>query len=355
MVETGAASDTRSDGTAGSGPPDAFRYVPDPTWPRELPEGWVLAQIGSVFVDEDDNVLCLNRRNITEEEAETGVNAPPVIVFDAAGDVVHSWGDPAILPERLHGSFVDADRNVWITGMSDGIIQKYSWEGELLLQIGVRGVFDTSDGTIDGQSLNTGRSQFFKPAGVAVDPDTGEVFVADGYGNRRVAVFDPEGRFLRQWGRQGTDGEARAGEPAVFAKVVHGVAISNDGLVYVSDRQGNRIQVFQRDGSFVRNIWVRPEGRHATEVPDHRGTAWWVDFSPDPGQRLLYVMDGRNEQVHVLDHETGALLHSFGRPGHQVGAFTHGHTLAVDSRANVYVGETNTGRRIQKFRLEEAS
>ena len=325
-------------------------YAVDPTWPQDLPEGWILGQVGSVFVDAEDNVLILNRGDITEEEAESGESAPPVVVFDKAGAVIKSWGDPTVLPERLHGSFVDTDQSVWVTGMSDGIIQKYSWEGELLLQIGDRGVFDTSDGTIEGTSLNEGRTQFFKPAGVEVDPATGEVFVADGYGNRRVAVFSAEGEFIRQWGRQGSESEARSGEPGTFSKVVHCVKISNEGLVYVGDRQGNRIQVFERDGGFVRNIWVRPEGRQATGVPDHRGTAWWVDFSPDAEQELLYVMDGRNEQVHILDHASGAILNSFGRPGHQLGAFTHGHTLAVDSESSVYVGETNTGRRIQKFR-----
>ena len=328
----------------------AIDYAVDPTWPRDLPDGWILGQVGSVSVDAEDNVLILNRGDITDEEAESGESAPPVVVFDKAGAVIKSWGDPRVLPERLHGSFVDGDKSVWVTGMSDGIIQKYSWEGELLLQIGERGVFDTSDGTIDGISLNEGRAQFFKPAGVEVDPATGEVFVADGYGNRRVAVFSAEGGFLRQWGRQGSEAEARSGEPATFSKVVHCVKISNEGLVYVCDRQGNRIQVFERDGRFVRNIWVRPEGRRATGVPDHRGTAWWVDFSPDAAQEQLYVMDGRNEQVHVLDHASGAILGSFGRPGHQMGAFTHGHTLAVDSEGSVYVGETNTGRRIQKFR-----
>jgi DNA-binding beta-propeller fold protein YncE len=231
--------------------------------------------------------------------------------------------------------------------MHDGIIQKYTWEGELLLQIGTRGMFDTSDGTIEGEALNTGTDQFFKPSGVAVDPDTNDVYVSDGYGNRRVAVFDQEGRFLRQWGRQATPEESRAGLPGVFARVVHGIALSNARLVYVCDRQGNRVQVFERSGEFVRNIWVDT----GADVPDARGTAWWVGFSPDEDQKLLYVMDGRNEKVHVLDHESGEILSSFGRPGHQIGAFTHGHTLAVDSESSVYVGETDNGRRVQKFRM----
>ena len=324
----------------------SLRYEVDAAWPEELPEGWVLGQIGSVCIGHGDEVLLLNRQDITDEERETSSNAPPVLVFDRGGKLTHSWGDPDLLPKSLHGSFVDADHCVWITGMHDGIVQKYGWDGELLLQVGVRGEFDTSDGTITGTALNSGRDRFFKPAGVVVDPEAREVYVADGYGNRRVVVLDEHGAFLRQWGRQGTDVETQAGEPATFARVVHGIALSTAGLVYVCDRQGDRIQVFEKSGRFVRNIWVRTG---TPELPDRRGTAWWVDFSPDDEQRYLYVMNGRNEQVHILDHETGGLLASFGRPGHMLGAFTHGHTLAVDSEYSVYVAETNWGRRIQKF------
>jgi DNA-binding beta-propeller fold protein YncE len=325
-------------------------YAVDPTWHRELPEGWILGQIGSVCIDAEDNVLVLNRRDLTAEEAETGVNAPPVIVFDAAGDVVHTWGDPDVLPAKLHGSFIDHDHCVWITGMHDGIVQRYDWDGRLLLQIGTKGVFDSSDGTIAGEPLNAGTDRLFKPAGVAVDAASGDVYVADGYGNRRVVVFDLHGRFRRQWGRQATPAEATAGEPGVFAKVVHGIALSNDGQVYVCDRHGNRIQVFEPEGTFVRNIWVRTG---TGELPDRRGTAWWTAFSVDEQQANLYVMDGRNERVHVLDRASGELVTSFGRPGHQVGAFTHGHTVAVDSAGSAYVAETSTGRRVQKFRLAE--
>lgn len=322
-------------------------YVVDYSWPAELPKGWVLGQIGSVCLDADDNVIVLNRRDITDEEAETGINAPPVIIFNREGEVIGAWGDPGLLPAKLHGSFVDFDRCVWVTGMHDGIIQKYSWDGELLLQVGERGVFDTHDGTIEGELLNSGHAHFFKPSGVAVDAESGEVFISDGYGNRRVVVLDSEGRFLRQWGRQGTKEEVRSGHPGVFARVVHGIALSNQGHVYVCDRQGDRVQVFDREGTFVRNIWIRTG---TPELPDPRGTAWWIAFSPDKDQGLLYVMNGRNEQVHILDHVTGEILTSFGRPGHQAGAFTHGHTIAVDSEGSVYVGETNTGRRVQKFR-----
>jgi DNA-binding beta-propeller fold protein YncE len=141
--------------------------------------------------------------------------------------------------------------------------------------------------------------------------------------------------------------EIRAGKGGVFAKVVHGVAISNAGLVYISDRQGDRVQVFDKEGNFKRNIWIRTG---TPTLPDPRGTAWWVAFSPDKEQKYMYVLNGRNEELHILDHASGAILSTFGRPGHQLGQFTHGHTMAVDSKGNIYVAETNEGRRIQKFK-----
>jgi len=126
------------------------------------------------------------------------------------------------------------------------------------------------------------------------------------------------------------------------------VTLGNDGLVYVCDRQGDRIQVFDKQGKFVRNIWLRTG---TPELPDPRGTVWWVSFSRDPQQKYVFVMDGRAEQVRILDHETGKILSSFGRPGHQIGNFTHGHTMAVDSKGNLYIAETDIGRRVQRFNL----
>jgi sugar lactone lactonase YvrE len=163
-------------------------------------------------------------------------------------------------------------------------------------------------------------------------------------------VFDKDGKFLRQWGRQATEEETQKAVPGVFAEVVHCIAMSNAGLIYVCDRQGNRVEVFQKDGTFVRNI---PIPNKSGKLPDKRGTAWWVAFSPDREQKLMYMMDGGTEQVHVLDHASGKILTSFGRPGHQAGNFTHGHTLTVDSKGNVYVAETDWGRRIQKFKIEQ--
>lgn len=325
---------------------NAPRFEVDPSWPKPLPEGWITGQLGGVCTDSHDHIVVVNRRDITREEAETAQQAPPIIMFDLTGNVVASWGDPNVVPNSIHGCAFDPEDNVWIGGNNDGIIQKYSHEGKLLMQIGTRGSFDSSDGTGKGKSQNASHERFFNPAGIAIDPANGDLYVADGYGNRRIAVFDKNGKFLRQWGRQASDEETQAGAGGVFSHVVHCVVIGNDGLVYVCDRQGDRVQVFDKAGTFRRNIWIRTG---TAKLPDARGTAWWAAFSRDPLQRYLYVMNGRNEEVHILDHESGKILTSFGRPGHQLGNFIHGHTLAVDSRGNIYVAETDWGRRVQRF------
>jgi len=221
---------------------------------------------------------------------------------------------------------------VWVVDRA-GAILKYTTTGKLLMTIGTKGVRGNDD------------KSFGSPTDLDWDSQ-GNVYIADGYGNSRVAKFDKNGKFLRQWGRQATPEEMEAGVGGVFAQVVHSVEISNEGLVYVGDRQGDRVQVFDKMGNFKRNIWVRTG---TPTLPDKRGTAWWTGFSPDRGQKYLYVMNGRNEQVHVLDHASGEILSSFGRPGHQLGNFTHGHSLAVDSQGSIYVADTNWGRRIQKF------
>ena len=323
------------------------RFEVDPWWPKPLPEGWITGQLPCVYVDHHDNVLIVNRGNITDEERETCIQAPPVMIFDRDGNMIEAWGEWDVMPSTPHSCAVDNENNVWITANGDGMVQKYTYDGKLLLQIGAKGVFDTVDGGKKGPGANAGHDRLNKPAGIACDPENGDVYFADGYGNRRVVVFDKNGKFLRQWGRQATPEEMEAGVGGAFAEVVHSVAISNAGLVYVGDRQGDRVQVIDKMGNFKRNIWVRTG---TPTLPDKRGTAWWTGFSPDKEQKYLYVMNGRNEQVHILDHASGEILSSFGRPGHQLGNFTHGHSLAVDSTGSLYVADTNWGRRIQKFR-----
>ena len=326
----------------------AARFEVDPAWPKPLPNNWVLGQVSGVCVDSQDNVFIVNRRDITDKEAEIAKQAPPFLELDPAGNLVNSFGDWNVVPNVTHGCFIDYENNFWTAGNGDGIIQKYSHDGRLLLQIGKRGAVDTSDGTLNGRALNSSHSQFFMPSDIAIDPQNGDIYVADGYGNSRIAVFDRTGKFLRQWGRQGTSIEAESGAPGVFMRVVHSVKLGNDGLVYVCDRQANRIQIFDKMGAFKRNIWIK---RGSGRYPDNWGTTWWIGFSPERDQKFIYVADGGDEQVKILDRVTGEVLGGFGGPGHQAGAFTHCHTLAVDSKGNIFVAETDWGRRVQKFRM----
>ena len=322
---------------------DAPKFAIDAAWPKDLPKDWITGQLGGVCMGAQDHVYVVNRRNITDEEKETSISAPSIIKFDTEGNVVGSWGDQTTVPASIHGCFVDHDGNVWVAGNADGAIQKYAPDGKLLLQVGTRGKFDSVDGTRRGQGLNAARDQFHMPAGMVVDPGNGDVYVADGYGNRRVACSTEANSCA-----VGTLTTPASRACGVFAEVVHCIAMSNAGLIYACDRQGNRIQVYQKDGTFVRNI---PIPNATGKLPDKRGTAWWVAFSPDREQKFMYVMNGGTEQVHILDHASGKILSSFGRPGHQIGNFTHGHTLAVDSKGNIYVAETDWGRRVQKFKI----
>jgi DNA-binding beta-propeller fold protein YncE len=160
----------------------------------------------TVFIIDDDAAVRASIQVLLES-----CGLPPYIEFDPDGNVANSFGDWKVVPNVTHGCTVDYENNFWTTGNGDGIIQKYSHNGKLLMQIGNRSVVDTSDGTLKGRALNSSRTQFYMPSDIAVDPRNGDVYVADGYGNSRVAVFDRSGKFLRQWGHQGTKEEARLG------------------------------------------------------------------------------------------------------------------------------------------------
>ena len=193
------------------------------------------------------------------------------------------------------------------------------------------------------------------PAGIWVDPEDNEVFIADGYRNRRVVVFDGEtGDYLRHWGAYGEppDDEYQydyanldpdRSPPRQFS-TVHGLAGSSDGLIYVADRRGNRIQVFDQNGAFQTERIVAP-GTLAS------GSAFVVAFSPDPEQRRLYLADGTNHKVWILRRSDLEIVGEFGRGGRQLGQFLRPHGMSVDSRGNIYVGEASTGRRVQRFTL----
>ena len=325
-------------------------YEVDPSWPQlPLGDGWLTGGLGGMCIDSRDHVYVVNRQNVVDADLNGASLAPPIIEFDADGRVVRAWGDADLLGDRLHDCHVDANQNVWIVASGTGYVQKYSRDGgELRLQIGDTGVYDSSDGTRDGRPLNSNRARFFLPASLDVDAATGDIYVADGElprGNQRIAVLDRNGRFLRQWPLHRTEAERD------IAQLPHCLRVSDDGFVYVCDRQADRIQVFDRMRTFIRNIdvpWpaIPVEARRGPT----RGTAVVVAFSPDPEQRLMFVVNQNSVMVDVLDRRSGELLSSFGGgPGRYPGQFTLPHGIGVDSAGNVYVAEQE-GRRIQKFR-----
>ena len=357
-----AGACTTDSGTAGAGSPDAppvFRV--DASWPRELPNDWILGSITSVFVDAQDHVWITHLpETLTPEEAaavqdppigECCVPAPVVIELDPEGAVVQAWGDPATqdvseFPRNAHGLFVDHNGFVWIGTYRHHRVMKFTRSGEHLLTLGE---YDVNGGS-DHTTLLGG------PAGIWVDPETNEVFVADGYRNRRVVVFDGEtGEYRRHWGAYGKlpndeaeyDYAARTGDtpPPPQFSTVHGLVGSSDGLIYVADRRGNRVQVFRQDGSYVTEKTVAPLTRAS-------GSAFVVALSPDEEQRWLYLADGTNHKVWVLRRSDLEVVGEFGRGGRQAGQFIRPHGMDVDSQGNVYVGEASTGRRVQKFVAE---
>jgi DNA-binding beta-propeller fold protein YncE len=336
---------------------DAPRFQVDPSWPRPLPNNWIMGQASGVAVDDRDHVFVLQRpRSLTDDEkaatfkpprTKCCVPAPPVLEFDADGQLVRAWGGPGQgydWPETEHGINIDHKGFVWIggNGPRDGHVLKFTREGRFVLQIGKPGPQTTS-----GDLTRLGR-----PADTEVDPQTNEVYVADGYHNHRVIVFDADtGAYKRHWGAYGrtpTDDKLPPYDPAAppapqFGNPVHCVKISRDGLVYVCDRVNNRIQVFRKDGTFVKELVVARETLA-------QGSVWDLELWIDPKQTFLLNADGANNEVRTLRRETGAVVGAFGRNGRNAGEFHWVHNLAVDSKGNIYTTEVDTGKRAQKFR-----
>ena len=320
------------------------QYEVDPFWPKPLPDHWVLGGLADVCVDAQDHVFILNRQDVLEVNLNAGSLAPSIIEFDPAGNVVNSWGDPELLDPRVHGCHVDKDNNVWIVSAPSGMVQKYSHDGDLLVQIGTKGVFDTSDGTVRGRPLNSDAARFFTPASIYVDPENGDVYVADGEvrgRNRRIAVVDREGRFLRQWQPEGMED-------------IHCMTGARDGSVYVCNRYNSRVQVYDQGGRFIRNIEVpwRPYTPPADGVVrESEGSVVSLALSRDPNQTRMYVINQDNARIEIIDRQTGRILSSFGGGmGHFPGQFDQPHGIAVDSEGSVYITE-NRGRRIQRFTI----
>jgi len=385
----------------------------DPLWPKPLPNHWLLGQAIGVAVDAQDHVWVVHRGDASLNIMTEGINsagptytassdqpwltfagatraglgtgalsfqitgaapqqpatahltvnitgsttlkeppslcckgAPPVLEFDRDGTLVGHWGGPGTgydWPDTNHGITVDYKGNVWIGGNDpkDAHILKFTKQGKFLLQVGHPG---KNAGNSDTQN-------FWRAAKVTVDPKMNEAYVADGYGNKRVAVIDADtGTFKRYWGAYGNkpdDANLGPYDPEAplakqFRNPVHCAEVSSDGLVYVCDRANNRIQVFQRDGTFVKEVVIAKNTRGD-------GAVWDIAFSRDPRQTFLFVADGRNERIHVVKRESLELLTSFGDGGRQPGQFFGVHSIATDSRGNIYTSETYEGKRLQKF------
>ena len=339
--------------------PPAFKV--DATWPQPLPNRWILGQVSGVAVDaSNDHVWVLQRpRSLTEDESAAAqmppsstccLPAPPVLEFSADGRLLRSWGGPGAgydWPGNEHGIHVDGQGNVWVTGNgeTDGQVIKFSADGKFMLQIGKLGP----------QTSSADTTRLGKPAGVDVDNAANEIFVADGYQNRRVIVFDAiTGAYKRHWGAYGkppsdaVKPEARRALPPTaenlqqFGTPVHCVRIARDGLVYVCDRLNNRVQVFRKDGAYVKEFSVEPR-------TTANGAVWDIVISRDPQQQWLHLADGRNNQVLTLNRQTGEVVASLGRSGRYAGEFHWVHDLAIDSLGNLYAGEVDNGKRVQKF------
>ena len=340
----------------------------DPLWPK-MEGNWIFGSIGGITIDPTNDHVWVAQRPSTLDKDETYaaqtppkgnccVSAPPIMEFTSDGTLVQAWGGPGEgydWPEREHGITIDFKGNVWIggAGKNDNQILKFTKAGKFLLQIGKPG---KSTGSDDTQNLN-------EPSAIFVYPKTNEVFVADGYVNRRIIVYDADsGQFKRMWGAYGNKPDDSAPRirrspfdrsqdlpveslttdpPPQQFNLVHAVLISDDDMVYVAERSNNRIQVFKPDGTFVKEAFVE----RGMATPS--GSTGSLAFSADKKQSFLYVTGG-DDTLRILNRETLQLVGQIGRLGHYPGQFFHLHVIAVDTKGNIYIGE-NTGKRVQKF------
>lgn len=338
-------------------PVQAPVFEVDPFWPKPLPNGWVIGSVIGVGVDSRDHVYIVHRHQSLNARTEIGAAqdpptgdccspAPPVLEFDPEGNLVRAWGGPAdgyTWPNSNHGIAIDHRDHVWIggNGQGDSHILQFTREGRFVRQLGEPGR------PVNSQS----REWFGRVAKISFDASTNEAFVADGYGHKRVAVLDmTSGAIKRFWGAYGNApldtnlGPYNPDAPPApqFRNPVHCAEPSVDGLVYVCDRPNNRIQVFRRDGSFVNEVRIAPR-----TLGD--GAVWDIAFSRDAEQRYLYLADGKNEKVYVMDRRSLTVLTSFGGGGRQPGQFFAVHSIATDSRGNIFTTETYEGKRVQRF------
>lgn len=377
----------------------APKFRVDPLWPKPLPNHWLLGSAVGVAVDSRDHVFVVNLTDSFNQRTEISAAtnpptgeccfpAPAVLEFDPEGNLVGSFGGPGqgfVWPASVHGVAVDDANNLWIgaAGGTDTQILKFGRDGRILGQFGSivamnagaggagAGRGAAADTAYQGVAPAAGRgggrggaasrpalpansagmTAFGGATSISFDARANEAFVADGSRNRRVAVIDTRtGAIKRTWGAYGNrpdDAALAAYSPDAPAAKQFGTPVScaelaNDGLVYVCDRSNNRIQVFRKDGTFVKEKIIAPRTRGA-------GSVWDVAFSRDPQQRFIYVADGQNMKVHILERESLEVVTSFGDGGRGPGQFYAVHSIATDSKGNIYTTETLEGKRVQKF------
>jgi len=365
LMALGLAQSVLERATAQQGTVEAPRFEVDPFWPKPLPNNWILGQTIGAWVDEQDVVWIVHRSSATLAETEKALDvkageccagAPPVLAFDAAGNLVRHWGGPGQgydWPTSNHGIFVDHTGAVWIggNGPGDSQIMKFTKDGKFLAQYGKPNARADAAAPSKFSGNSHDQNNFGRVAKIFVDPRANEAYVADGYLNKRVAVLDAaSGKLKRYWGAYGNrPDDTNAGPynpdapPAQqFRNPVHCADLSNDGLVYVCDRVNDRLQVFKPDGTFVKEAFIAKRTLLA-------GSVWDIAFSRDPQQRYLYVADGINNRVYVVRRDTLEVLTSFGTGGRMAGEFYGVHNLATDSKGNLYTTETWEGKRLQKF------
>jgi DNA-binding beta-propeller fold protein YncE len=342
----------------------------DPLWPKPLPNHWVLGSTIGVSVDERDHVWIIHRSSATLGNNEKGLElnpptgeccagAPPVLEFDAEGNLVSHWGGPGEgyeWPVSNHGITIDHKGNVWIggNGDQDSQVLKFTRAGKFLLQVG-KSAARKGPNNAQGQPTYVGGSNdqvsFGRVAKIFIDPAANEAYLADGYLNKRVAIIDADtGKLKRYWGAYGNKpddtplGPYKPDAPPAqqFRNPVHCADLSKDGLVYVCDRQNNRLQVFTKEGKFVKEAFYAKNSLS-------EGSVWDVAFSKDAAQTYLFLADGRNMRIRVLRRDTLEELTSFGDGGRQPGQFYAVHSIATDSKGNLYTTETYEGKRVQKF------
>jgi DNA-binding beta-propeller fold protein YncE len=335
----------------------APRFEVDPMWPKPLPNHWIYGNVIGVGIDSKDHVYIIHRgagslepkevyATTNPPSSECCVPAPPVVEFDAEGNFVRAWGGPGQgyqWPDSNHGITPDSKGNLFIggNGPQDGHILKFTQDGKFVKQFGFP---YASAGSNDMFAFN-------KVAKVSLDESVNEAYVADGYGNKRVAVIDMDsGKIKRYWGAYGNKpddtnlGNYNPDAPLAqqFRNPVHCAEPTKDGFVYVCDRVNDRIQVFTKDGKFVKETQV-------AKTTKGDGSVWDIAFSKDAAQKYFYLADGANEKIHVFDRVSLTELTSFGDGGRQPGQFYAVHSIATDSKGNVYTTETYRGQRLQKF------